>query len=79
MKDKAMMMYDHIRSSTDVDPWAIEELRKVLDTYLADGCCGCKYEDTEEWLLPCMVCKRNCKDFWRAKNECSGSDRSPAK
>ena len=47
----------------------IEELRKVLDAYLADGCCGCKYEDTEEWLLPCMACKRNRKDFWRASND----------
>ena len=69
MKDKTMMMYDHIRSATDVDPWAIEELRKVLDAYLADGCDGCKFEDTVEWELPCRKCKRNSKDYWRAKHE----------
>ena len=67
MKDKVMMMYDHIRSSTDVDPWAIKELRKVLDAYLADGCFRCAFGDCEEWEMPCMKCKRNCKDYWRAK------------
>ena len=67
MKDKAMMMYDHIRSSVDVDPWAIEELRRVLDAYLADGCSGCAYMDREEWDMPCLKCKRNSKDYWRAK------------
>ena len=69
MKDKAMMMYDHIRSSVDVDPWAIKELRKVLDAYLADGCCGCAFEDVAEWEMPCQKCKRNCKDFWRARHD----------
>ena len=69
MKDKAMMMYDHIRSATDVDPWAIKELRKVLDAYLADGCNGCCYESKEDWELPCRNCQRNCKDYWRAKHE----------
>ena len=69
MKDKAMMMYDHIRSSADVDPWAIKELRKVLDAYLADACAGCKYLSVEEWKRPCCMCKRNCKDFWRARND----------
>ena len=65
MKDKAMMMYDHIRSSVDVDPWAISELRKVLGAYLADGCQGCAWERTEEWELPCCKCRRNSKDYWR--------------
>lgn len=69
MKDKAMMMFDHIRSSVDVDPWAIEELRKVLDAYLADGCAGCKYEKCEAWEMPCKMCKRNHMDFWRAKEQ----------
>ena len=69
MKDKILMMYDHIRSSVDVDPWAIKELRKALDAYLADGCSGCAFEDKEEWELPCTICSRNCKDYWRAKDE----------
>ena len=65
MKDKAMMMFDHIRSSVDVDPWAIAELKKVLDAYLADGCSGCAYESVNEWELPCCKCKRNRRDYWR--------------
>ena len=67
MKDKVFMMYDHIRSAVDVDPWAIRVLKKVMDTYLADGCDKCAFEDVEEWELPCRICRRNCKDYWRAK------------
>ena len=33
----------------------------------ADGCVGCAFEDVESWLPPCTMCKRNCKDYWRAK------------
>ena len=69
MKDKVMMMYDHIRSSTDVDPWAIEELRRVLAAYMSDACLECAFEDCEEWNMPCRECRRNSKDYWRAKNE----------
>ena len=65
MKDKLMMMYDHIISSADVDPWAITELRKVLGAYLADACQGCAFESVEEWEMPCRKCRRNCKDYWR--------------
>lgn len=33
----------------------------------ADGCRGCAFEDVESWQPPCTMCKRNCKDYWRAK------------
>lgn len=33
----------------------------------ADGCRGCAFEQVESWELPCNRCKRNCKDYWRAK------------
>lgn len=33
----------------------------------ADGCVGCAFEDVESWQPPCTMCKRNCKDYWRAK------------
>lgn len=69
MKDKAMMMYDHIRTALDVDPWAIKELQKVLTTYLADGCQGCAFYEKEEWEMPCRKCRRNCKDYWRKPRE----------
>ena len=36
----------------------------------ADGCVGCAFEDVESWQPPCSMCKRNCKDYWRAKKEC---------
>lgn len=64
-----MMMYDHIRTSVDVDPWAITELRGVLDAYLADGCKGCAYEAIEPWEMPCQMCKRNCRDYWRKEDD----------
>jgi len=68
MKDnKAIRMYDHIRSSVDVDPWAMDILQEVLEAYLADGCQGCIYEDVNEWEMPCKKCKRNCKDYWRSE------------
>ena len=70
MKDKTMMMFDHICCASDIDLWAIEELRKVLDAYLADGCKGCAFYNREEWEMPCEKCKRNTKDYWRrAENE----------
>lgn len=65
MKDKVMRMYDHIISSTDIDPWAKEEFKRMLGVYLADGCSGCAFESAEEWEMPCRKCKRNCKDYWR--------------
>lgn len=33
----------------------------------ADGCVGCAFEDAEEWEPPCSKCRRNAKDYWRAK------------
>lgn len=34
---------------------------------LADGCTLCAFYDVEEWEMPCVKCKRNSKDYWRAK------------
>lgn len=33
----------------------------------ADGCKGCAFESISEWEMPCTKCKRNSKDYWRAK------------
>lgn len=33
----------------------------------ADGCAGCAFAEKESWEMPCEKCKRNCKDYWRAK------------
>ena len=35
----------------------------------ADGCKGCAFETVNEWEMPCAKCKRNSKDYWRAKGE----------
>ena len=65
MKEKVMMMYDHILSSADVESWAKAEFKRMLGAFLADGCSGCAFYDKEEWEMPCRKCKRNCKDYWR--------------
>lgn len=31
----------------------------------ADGCVGCTFASVEEWEMPCVRCKRGCKDYWR--------------
>lgn len=33
----------------------------------ADGCSGCTFYDKEEWEMPCVKCKRACKDYWRMR------------
>jgi hypothetical protein len=70
LKDNmAMKMFENIKSSIDVAPWAVQELQNILAAYMADGCVGCAFEDKEEWELPCTICSRNCEDYWRAKEE----------
>lgn len=41
--------------------------RAIMMKEDADGCVGCAFEDVETWQPPCTMCKRNSKDFWRAK------------
>ena len=61
-----------------VPSWARREALQKADDLLAeaekreeaDGCQGCAFTDTEEWEIPCVKCKRACKDYWRpAKND----------
>lgn len=47
---------------------AIDMAIKELDRQEADGCEGCTFISVEEWELPCVRCKRGCKDYWRAKH-----------
>lgn len=61
---------NHINTSADVDPWACEIAVAAMEALLVGGrCSGCAFESMEEWAMPCMVCKRNCKDYWRAKDD----------
>lgn len=41
-----------------------EEAKEKMN---ADGCEGCAFDTVNEWEMPCAKCKRNCKDYWRAK------------
>lgn len=42
---------------------------EALEQQDADGCVGCAFIDTEEWEMPCVKCRRACKDYWRAKHD----------
>lgn len=33
--------------------------------YREAGCRHCAFEDVEEWEMPCVKCKRCCKDYYR--------------
>lgn len=51
---------------TDIE--ALDMAIKALDRQNADGCTGCAFVSVEEWEMPCVRCKRGCKDYWRAMN-----------
>ena len=44
----------------------IKILNLALEQEKAEACNDCAFADTEEWEEPCLRCKRNCKDYWRA-------------
>ena len=46
-----------------------ELIEALIGRAEADGCLGCAFESCEEWEMPCKKCKRNCKDYWRAKGD----------
>lgn len=48
---------------------AIDVAIEALKYKDSDGCTGCAFESVEEWEMPCAKCKRNCKDYWRAKHD----------
>lgn len=47
-------------------------VRVVEEATKADGCHGCAFSGTDEWEMPCSKCKRNCKDYWRPKEDNAG-------
>ena len=66
-KDRIQNAIRHIKTSSDVDPWAVEIAMAAMEAQLVGGCSGCAFESTEEWKMPCTKCKRNSKDYWMAK------------
>lgn len=55
-------------SAWNADIEALDMAIKALDRQDADGCTGCAFANVEEWEMPCVRCKRGCKDYWRAKH-----------
>ena len=47
----------------------VQILEAILERNKADGCVGCAFWNKESWDMPCKECKRNCKDYWRAKDD----------
>lgn len=53
----------------------LQILKTIAEKEKADGCSGCAFMDTDEWEMPCRRCKRNTKDYWRAKDDSEGMER----
>ena len=51
----------------------IKELIDLVEAWIArkdaDACIGCAYFEQEEWEMPCVKCKRACKDYWRHQKQ----------
>lgn len=65
MKDKTVMMLEHILSNNTVAEWAKEKLKETVSSYLSDGCTECEFVNVNSWEMPCKVCVRNSRDYWR--------------
>lgn len=63
VRERGETMADLIDRRAAID--AIRIIKAWIEQKDADGCTGCVYYDNEEWLMPCVKCKRNCKDYWR--------------
>ena len=55
-------------TSKEIDLIANRVVEK-LKTAEHDGCKGCAFIDVEDWEMPCLECKQNKTDYWRAKGE----------
>lgn len=69
--DKQIKAEAYQQGATDMEKAKqiiIDNLREEIKLE-ADGCEGCAFITTEEWEMPCLKCKRNCKDYWRAKEQ----------
>lgn len=55
---------------TDIQIAAIKKIKDALEAMEngeGNGSNGCAFADKEEWEMPCEKCKRNQRDYWRAK------------
>ena len=43
------------------------EVDELITVEVGELCKGCDFDNVESSLSPCTFCKRNCKDYWRAK------------
>ncbi len=53
----------------------LEELISLVRAWIdrqelsSGGCVACQYAAREPWEDPCRMCRRNCKDYWRLKED----------
>lgn len=62
------MNYKFVSADCDYDSGYTDgyhEGYKDGSNYIEYGCDGCAFECYEEWDMPCLKCKRNCKDYYR--------------
>lgn len=52
---------------TDFD--LLKVIRAITEQSEADGCKLCAFGEKEEWEMPCVKCKRACRDYWRRKKD----------
>lgn len=63
------MSYKLVSADCDYDSGYTDgyhEGYKDGSNYIECGCDGCTFEDVEEWEMPCLKCKRNCKDYYKS-------------
>lgn len=58
----------------DFNSLLMDALDKAREQAKADGCWECAFVGKAEWEMPCSRCKRNCKDYWRAKPREEGDE-----
>lgn len=65
-----MSRYEKIQSMVDTLEEIANDLKVVkmeVNSVIGEGCESCAFTDVEEWEMPCAKCKRNCRDYWRAR------------
>jgi len=65
--EEATSAEDAVCYVTGEDSEALKAAVSAMEREEADGCEGCAFTDVEEWEMPCRMCRRANKDYWRAK------------
>jgi len=63
-KSRLVCKYGVSAQTLSQDFWEI--CVEALEKQEADGCIGCKYETKDQYEMPCLVCKNNYQNMWKA-------------